>query len=145
MNVLNLAKQRNVINKQIEDSTMITISTDKNSDSGKKRSLTLTILISLFIISDFISLRDFFNEKYTFDSMQFNETVFLAFNILDLVFCFYLLKWKKWAFWGMLVSVLLIFILNLYNNVDLFLALLGLSGMALLFGVLQLKENKISG
>ena len=123
---------------------MITISTDKNSDSGKKRSLTLTILISLFIISDFISLRDFFNEKYTFDSMQFNETVFLAFNILDLVFCFYLLKWKKWAFFGFAIIGIIGSILTYISSHEILVLLSGPIGPLFLYGVLQIRKNNVT-
>lgn len=70
---------------------------------------------------------------------------YVVFTILDLCFTFILFKWKKWAFWGTLTTSILTFLLNLYVGVEIITSFLGLSGVVLLFALLQLKSGNVSG
>ena len=54
-----------------------------------------------------------------------------------------LLRWKKWGFWGFVVSAVAIFIVNLSIGLGPASGLGGAFGVALLYGVLQIgNENK---
>ncbi len=63
-------------------------------------------------------------------------------GIFNLVCAIALFKWKKWGFWGFVASAVVTFCLNLYIGVELGFALLGLLGVAILYGVLQLGKEK---
>jgi len=52
-------------------------------------------------------------------------------------------RWKKWGFWGFALSSLIVFAVNLAVGLNITSAILGLVGVAVLFGVLHIdKENK---
>ncbi|WP_147298277.1 hypothetical protein [Flavobacterium aquicola] len=70
---------------------------------------------------------------------------YVVFTILDLFFTFSLFLWKKWAFWGTLAISILTFLLNLYSGVEIIMSFFGLSGVILLFALLQLKCENVSG
>jgi hypothetical protein len=62
------------------------------------------------------------------------------FNIVCLVALF---KWKKWGFYGAVASAVLAFVVNLVIGINILQALLGLVGIAVLYGVLQIGgDNK---
>jgi hypothetical protein len=62
--------------------------------------------------------------------------------IFNVVCVIALLKWKKWGFWGCVASSIIALCLNLYMGLGP-LSFLGLIGIAVLYGVLQIgKENK---
>ena len=66
--------------------------------------------------------------------------VCLLFNIVCAIALF---QWKKWAFWGFCGSVCVTFVVNISIGIGIGLALNGVIGAVLLFGVLQIgKENK---
>ena len=62
-----------------------------------------------------------------------------VFNIVCIIALF---QWKKWGFYGAVASGLLAFFLNLAIGLNIFAALFGLSGLALLYGVLQIGGDK---
>ena len=63
--------------------------------------------------------------------------------ILNIVFLIALFRWKKWGLWGSVVTYSLLFIVNLLVGISFIQAFLGLSGLVILFGVLQIgKEHK---
>jgi len=66
--------------------------------------------------------------------------VFALFNLACAIALF---KWKKWGFWGFLVSSAVVLTVNLCLGLGIGHSLLGLTGIALLYGVLQIgQENK---
>ncbi len=63
-----------------------------------------------------------------------------AFNVICAILLF---KWKKMGFWGFCISSVLVMIVNLALGLQVYLVLLGIVGVAVLYGVLQIgKENK---
>ena len=69
--------------------------------------------------------------------------VLCVFGIFNLICVIALFKWKKWGFWGFCASAVIIFIINLAIGLGIGQSVLGLLGVAILFGVLQIgKENK---
>ena len=58
-------------------------------------------------------------------------------KIVFLDYLYFLLKWKKWGFWGLVASSIIVLILNISLGMGP-LALLGLVSIALVYGVLQI-------
>jgi hypothetical protein len=65
-------------------------------------------------------------------------------GIANVVFSVALFKWKLWGFYGFIVTSLASFIINLLIGIDVVQSVLGLVGIAFLYGVLQIKKNNIS-
>ncbi len=58
--------------------------------------------------------------------------------ILNVVFAIAIWRWQRWGFWGLVASAVVAFAVNLSIGVSLPQALLGLVGLAVLAGVLQM-------
>ena len=64
-------------------------------------------------------------------------------GIFNLICVVALFKWKKWGFWGFCASSMLALIVNTVSGINVGQSLLGLLGIAILFGVLHIgKDNK---
>jgi hypothetical protein len=127
---------------------MIFITNQNDIENSKKRNIIVTILLSLFLLSDFYLLKTILDSNPNNDIIDLTEKLnysYVVFTILDLCFTFFLFKWKKWAFWGTLTISILTFLLNLYVGVEIITSLFGLSGVLLLFALLQLKCENVSG
>ena len=67
----------------------------------------------------------------------------VALAIFNLICTIELFLWKKWAFWGLVGSSIIIVFINLSVGLGIGLSLSGLVGIALLYGMLQIgDENK---
>ena len=65
------------------------------------------------------------------------------FAVFNLVCAIALFRWKKWGFWGFIASSIVALFVNLSIGLGISQSLLGLVGIALIFGVLHIgKENK---
>ncbi|HEV7642948.1 MAG TPA: hypothetical protein VGO50_03320 [Pyrinomonadaceae bacterium] len=62
--------------------------------------------------------------------------------LLNVVFLVAIFKWKKWGFYGFAVATIVSCALNFYAGVGVALSLIGLVGIAILFGVLQIGGKK---
>jgi hypothetical protein len=65
-------------------------------------------------------------------------------GILNVIFSVMLLRWKKIGFWGFIITSLGAFIINLSIGLGVVQSILGLAGVAILYGVLQIKKDNIS-
>jgi hypothetical protein len=63
--------------------------------------------------------------------------VLVALSVLDVIFAIALFAWKKWAFYGFCASALAAMAMNLAAGVGVVQSLLGLIGIAILYGLLQ--------
>jgi hypothetical protein len=64
-------------------------------------------------------------------------------GLINLACAIALFSWKKWGFWGFATTSLVTLFLNLYLGIGIGPSLLGLVGIAILYGVLQIgNENK---
>lgn len=61
-----------------------------------------------------------------------------------MLFVILILKWRKIGFWGVCIITLITFFLNLITGTGLIFSLIGLSGLFLFFGILQIKYNQKS-
>jgi hypothetical protein len=63
--------------------------------------------------------------------------------VLNLVFAIALFKWKKWGFWGVLVTSIAGLVLNIVAGYGIGQSLTGLIVLAVLYGVLHIgKDNR---
>lgn len=62
-------------------------------------------------------------------------------GIANLVFAIMLLQWKKWAFWGFVVSGLITLGINLSIGIGIGQSLLGLLGVGILYAILQINKD----
>ncbi len=127
---------------------MIIITNPDGSKNSKKRNVFVTILLSIFLIADFYTLKTITDSNPNNDTINLTEKInyfYVFFIILDLVFTFFIFKWKKWAFWGTLTISILTFFLNIYVGVNIIFCIAGLIGLLLLFASLQLKSGNVSG
>ena len=127
---------------------MIIITNPDGSKNSKKRNVLVTILLSIFLIVDFYTLKTITDSNPNNDTINLTEKInyfYVFFIILDLVFTFFIFKWKKWAFWGTLTISILTFFLNIYVGVNIVFCIAGLIGLLLLFASLQLKSGNVSG
>jgi hypothetical protein len=62
-------------------------------------------------------------------------------GLFNLACAIALLSWKKWGFWGLLASSIVTFILNISIGVGPGSSILGLVGIAALYGVLHIGDK----
>ena len=67
--------------------------------------------------------------------------VFCAANV---IFAVMLLKWKKFGFWGFVVSSVVVLIINLSIGMGIGQSVGGLVGVAILYGILQIKKDNVT-
>ena len=114
---------------------------------GKQRHGCLTAWLILMIIANSITA-----VVYLFGSgairQQFSSAPGWAFPVLaflgiaNVVCSIALFQWKKWGFFVFIVTTAAAFVVNLMVGVKLVLVLLGLVGLGVLYGVLQIGKEK---
>ena len=65
-------------------------------------------------------------------------------GISNIVFSVMLFQWKMWGFWGFIITSIIAFAINLNIGLGVGQSILGLLGIAILYGVLQIKKDNIS-
>jgi len=116
--------------------------------TGKQRHGCLTALLIWMIIANSLTAL-----LYLFGSAALQEQlptmphwvfpILALLSIVNLVCTIALFSWKKWGFFGFAGSAAIIFIINVAVGLGIFQTLLGLAGVVLLYGVLQIgKEEK---
>lgn len=63
-------------------------------------------------------------------------------GIVNIVCLIAVIQWKKWGFYGAVVMSVLAIVVNLAVGLNIVQALLGLVGIAILYGVLQIGGDK---
>ena len=64
------------------------------------------------------------------------------FSLINIVSSFAIFKWKKWGFWLYALMAFFTLCINLYVGLGIVQYLLGLTGVAILYGVLQIGGDK---
>lgn len=109
----------------------------------KRHGCLTAYLILMLIANSATALFTTFAVINNIDMVHWALPIVAVCGFFNLACAIALLRWKKWGFWGFCISAMIIFIANLIIGVDAASALLGLVGIAVLFGVLQIgKENK---
>jgi hypothetical protein len=113
----------------------------------KQRHGCLTAFLIVMIIANSAAvLKNLFGNNFALQNSPNSHWVLVALSIgavFNMVCAVALFKWKKWGFWGFIISGIVAFIINATIGLGLGPSLLGLSGIAILYGVLHIgKENK---
>jgi uncharacterized membrane protein (DUF2068 family) len=72
---------------------------------------------------------------------RWTPPVLAAGAIVNVICAYALWHWKKWGFYGFIATAALAFVINLKIGAGIFQALLGLAGLAILIGVLNIGEE----
>ncbi len=116
----------------------------------KKRHWLVTAFLMLTILMDaYAAYTNFFGDEseiinHSNISTKFILVILGCLGIADIFFTYLLLKWNKKAFWAIIVTSTITFIINLILGIGIVVALLGFSGLLLLYGFLQIKSNQKS-
>tara|TARA_R110001606_G_scaffold166474_2_gene310961 strand:- start:650 stop:1021 length:372 start_codon:yes stop_codon:yes gene_type:complete len=114
-----------------------------NQENFKKRNIVLTIYLYLTLgIGIYLLKGDF---QTVFSGHVFDNIFLLFIGLADITFTIMILYWKKWAFYGLLITSLAILIFNLVNGYGILIAAFGFFGFVIIYLLLLLKKNGISG
>jgi hypothetical protein len=108
-------------------------------------SICIGILANIYIASNFDVWKSSIASVSQNPSAISKETFIFSglLCIPHLVFLVGLLKWKKWGFYGIIGVSIVSFILNISSGLGLGRSFLGLAGIAILYGVLNIGgENR---
>ncbi|MBU1446060.1 hypothetical protein KKD70_02245 [Patescibacteria group bacterium] len=104
----------------------------------KKRGILLTSWLIIMLVVKFFAASSFFlaNEQIALYSP--NITLWLAYlygiiAFVNLTFVIFLFRWKKWAFYGICINAIIVFIMNLFIGMDAQVAILALSLVVILY------------
>jgi len=114
---------------------------------GKQRHGCLTVWLVLMIIANSLVA-----VIYLFGSAAIGQNfpsapgwtfpVLAIVGIVNVVCSIALFQWKKWGFFGFIVTTIVAFVVNPILGLNIVQALLGLLGVPLLYGVLQIGKEK---
>lgn len=65
-------------------------------------------------------------------------------SIMNLVLAIMLFQWKKWAFWAFAGTSIIALVINLSLGLGIGTSLFGLAGIAILYGILQIKKDGVT-
>ena len=65
-------------------------------------------------------------------------------GVANVAFAVLLLRWKRWGFWGFAITSVITLIINLTGGIGIGQSLLGLIGVVILFGILQIKNQNVT-
>ena len=123
---------------------------NRNLNAKKQRhGCVTTWLILMIIINSLSSIIYFFASDFVVESLSGDVStpmiVLLGIiGIANVVFSVLLLQWKKNGFWGFIVTSIAALIINLYLGLGIGQSVFGMVGMAILYGVLQMKKNDVT-
>ena len=78
------------------------------------------------------------------ESHYFIFILFAILGIANVYFTLLLFQWKKWGFWGYIITTIVTLILNISLGMPLGQALAGLFGLAILYIMLQTSKGDLS-
>ena len=119
--------------------------TKPTSPSVKQRHGCLTTYLVLAIIANSATALLYLlgREAIRRSSPQHIPDWVIAVCLFNLVCAIALFRWKKWGFWGLVVSAAVALCVNIAIGLGSLAAIGGVVGVLLLYGVLQIgKENK---
>ena len=67
--------------------------------------------------------------------------VLIVVSVFNIICAFAIYRWQKWGFWGFLGSSVAAFVINLSIGLGLIQSFLGLVGIAILYGILNIGKN----
>jgi hypothetical protein len=122
---------------------------NENQNVTKQRHGCVTAWLVLMIIANSLTaiIYLFASEMITKNlSMDISNSMIMLLGILgiaNVVFSIMLFQWKKLGFWGFIITSIGALIVNLSIGLGIVQSLFGLAGIAILYGVLQIKKDNI--
>ncbi len=114
-----------------------------NQENLQKRNIVLTIYLYLTLTIGIYLLK--FDFQSVFSEPNFDNIFLMLIGLADITFTVMILNWKKWAFFGLLITSLAMAIYNLVNGYGILISALGFFGFVIIYLLLLLKKNGISG
>jgi hypothetical protein len=124
--------------------------TNETTNETKQRHGCVTAwLVLMIILNSLTALLYLFGGDIISKNLQagISNTMLILLAILgimNVVFSVILFLWKKWGFWGFIITSIGAFVINLSIGLGVGQSILGLFGIAVLYGVLQIKKENIS-
>lgn len=121
-----------------------------NSSNLKQRHGCVTAwLILMIVINSLTSIAYFFAGDMIARSLPngATNTVILFLGVVGLanvIFACLLFNWMKLGFWGFLATTIIALSINIYIGLGIGQSLLGLIGIGILYGILQIKQNNVT-
>ena len=106
-----------------------------------------TWLIIMLILNSFVALFYSISVNKLAQSLNTSKIAIMGLVLLgalNIIFAIMLLTWRKIGFYGFVITTIAAFSLNIYIGISPARATLGLLGFAVLYGILQIKQNGIS-
>lgn len=120
------------------------------ADEPKKRHGCLTAFLIVAILLN--ALTAFGNlaageaiEQTLPDAPSWGLPVLALLGVVNIVSLIAIWLWKKWGFFGVMLSGFITVFVNLAIGVNVMAAVMGLIGVAVLYGVLQIGDDKTKG
>lgn len=111
----------------------------------KSRHGCVTAWLILMIIVNSITSLTYFTNSNSIPNVSNSLIMALGIiGILNVIFSVLLLQYKKIGFFGFIVSSIITSVLNTMIGIDVGRALLGLVGIALVYAILQIKQDNHS-
>lgn len=123
---------------------------DANPTLPRKRHGCVTAwLVFMIVVNSLVALMYFFLGDMIRGALpvEISSTMMILLGLIgaaNVVFAVLLLKWKKIAFWGFVGTSLAALAINLTLELGIGQSLGGIAGIAILYGILQIKENGVS-
>ena len=117
------------------------------SDKKQRHGCLTAWLVLLIVVNSLVALLYIVEgselRKHLPSAPAWTFPALIVLLIANVIFAAALFRWKKWGFWGFIATTVIAFFINLMIGVNVVQAVLGLVGIGILYGVLQIgKENK---
>lgn len=127
-----------------------TETSNENGDKVKKRHGCVTAWLIFMIAGNsivaliYLFAGDFIARNSPTPISTGNLILLAIGAIANVVFASMLFQWKKWGFWGIIISASCAFVINISIGLGVGQCLLGLLGIGILYAVLQIKQDDVS-
>lgn len=120
-------------------------SSSKNRHGCLTAWLMVVIVLNSVIAAWYLIFTEAIANQEPIDASPLNIRIIGIFAVLNVIFSFLVFNWKKVGFWGFVATSIVVTIINLNIGIGIGQSLGGLIGIAVLFGVLQIKKDGVSG
>lgn len=123
---------------------------DKNTNAPKQRHGCVTAwLVLMIIVNSLLAIYYLFASDMVTNNLLGNvsTTMIILLGVIgigNVISSVLLFQWKKIGFWGFTITSVCALIINLSIGLDIGQSLFGLVGIAILYGVLQIKKENVT-
>ena len=105
-------------------------------------------LVIMIILNSLTAITYLFASDFITNNLQNASKTMIVllgvFSVANVIFAVMLLQWKKIGFWGVIVSSIIVLIINLSIGIGIGQSVMGLVGVAVLYGILQIKKDNVT-